>query len=243
MTAGGTKLITTDFILRNTEAISPPLIPELTLHLATEATTLWQATETELEQNGLPPPYWAFPWAGGQAVARYVIDNAPLVAGKRILDVGAGSGMVGLAALWASAATVIANDTDPTASTAIALNAETNGLQAGLTIAIRDMLDEPAMAEDGGPLYDTVLAGDICYERSMADRMLKWLQRHADAGALVLLGDPGRTYRPTGGIALCARYDVPVSLEIEDSEIRQTAVWRLTGSAEAAAAASTPVPR
>ncbi len=238
MTAGGTKLITTDFIRRNTEAVSPPLIPELTLHLATEATPLWQATETELEQNGLPPPYWAFPWAGGQAVARYVIDNASLVAGRRVLDVGAGSGMVGLAALWASAATVIANDTDPVAATAIALNAETNGLEAGLTVAIRDMLDEPTMAEDGGPLYDTVLAGDICYERAMADRMLKWLQRHADAGALVLLGDPGRTYQPTGGIALCARYDVPVSLEIEESEIRRTAVWRLTGSAEAA----TPIP-
>jgi predicted nicotinamide N-methyase len=239
MTAGGTKLITTDFILRNTEAISPPLIPELTLHLATEATTLWQATETELEQNGLPPPYWAFPWAGGQAVARYVIDNAPLVAGKRVLDVGAGSGMVGLAALWASAATVISNDTDPVAAIAIALNAETNGLQAGLTIAIRDMLDEPVMAEDGGPLYDTVLAGDICYERSMSDRMQAWLQRHADAGALVLVGDPGRTYQPIGGIALCAHYDVPVSLEIEDSELRRTAVWRLTGSAKAAVG-STP---
>ncbi|WP_028467518.1 class I SAM-dependent methyltransferase [Nisaea denitrificans] len=235
MTAGGTKLITTDFILRNTEAISPPLIPELTLHLATEATQLWQATETELEQIGLPPPYWAFPWAGGQAVARYVIDNAPLVAGKRILDVGSGSGMVGLAALWASAAAVIANDTDPVAATAIALNAETNGLQAGLTIAIRDMLDEPVMADDGGPLYDTVLAGDICYERSMSDRMQAWLQRHADVGALVLVGDPGRTYQPIGGIALCAHYDVPVSLEIEDSELRKTAVWRLTGSAKAAA--------
>lgn len=239
MTGGGTKLITTDFILRNTKAISPPLIPELTLHLATEATPLWQATETELEQNGLPPPYWAFPWAGGQAVARYVIDNAPLVAGKRVLDVGSGSGMVGLAALWASAATVVCNDTDSVAATAIALNAETNELQAGLNIAIRDMLDEPTMAEDGGPLYDTVLAGDICYERDMADRMLAWLQRHADAGALVLVGDPGRTYQPTGGIALCARYDVPVSLEIEDSELRQTAVWRLTGTAEASSA---PIP-
>lgn len=242
MTAGGTKLITTDFILRNTEALSPPLIPELTLHLATEATPLWQATETELEQNGLPPPYWAFPWAGGQAVARYVIDNAPLVAGRRVLDVGAGSGMVGLAALWASAATVIANDTDPVAATAIALNAETNGLGAGLSIAARDMLDEPVLAEDGGPLYDTVLAGDICYERAMADRMLAWLQRHADAGALVLLGDPGRTYRPTGGISFCAQYDVPVSLEIEDSEMRQTTVWRLTGPARTAALVSQEPP-
>ncbi|MEP6147978.1 MAG: 50S ribosomal protein L11 methyltransferase, partial [Nisaea sp.] len=159
--------------------------------------------------------------------------------GKRVLDVGAGSGMVGLAALWASAATGIANDTDPGAATAIALNAETNGVQAGLTTAIRDMLDEPTMAEDGGPLYDTVLAGDICYERAMADSMLRWLQRHADAGALVLLGDPGRAYQPTGGIALCARYDVPVSLEIEDSELRQTVVWRLTGTAETA----TPIPK
>ncbi|MEQ8332430.1 50S ribosomal protein L11 methyltransferase [Nisaea sp.] len=231
MIPGSPKLISADFIRRNTEIISPPLVPELSLHLATEATPLWQATETELEQNGLPPPYWAFAWAGGQAVARYVIDNAPLVAGKRVLDVGAGSGMVGLAALWASAATVISNDTDPVAAIAIALNAQTNGLEAGLTVSGRDMLDEPTMAEDGGPLYDTVLAGDICYERAMSDRMQKWLQRHADAGALVLLGDPGRTYRPTGGIAFCARYDVPVSLEIEDSELRQTTVWRLTGTA------------
>jgi predicted nicotinamide N-methyase len=228
MTPDGTPSVTAEFILRNTELASPPLIPELRLHLATKITPLWEATESELQQLGLPPPYWAFAWAGGQALARYVIDHPHLVAGRRVLDIGAGSGIVSLAALWVSAATVIANDIDPVAGLAIRTNAGTNGLEAGLSFAGRDMFDEPALAEDGGPLFDVVLAGDVFYERPMAVRAETWLRRHAAAGALVLVGDPGRAYLPKTGREHCATYQVPVSTDLEDREIKETSVWRLT---------------
>ncbi|WP_193184456.1 class I SAM-dependent methyltransferase [Nisaea sediminum] len=228
MTPGGTPSVTAEFILRNTELASPPMVPELTLHLATEITPLWEATESELQQLGLPPPYWAFAWAGGQALARYVIDHPHLVAGRRVLDIGAGSGIVSLAALWVSAATVIANDTDPVAGLAIRMNAEANGLETGLSFAGRDMFDEPTLAEDGNPLFDVVLAGDVFYERPMAVRAEAWLRRHAAAGALVLVGDPGRAYLPKSGRLHCATYQVPVSTELEDREIRETSVWQIT---------------
>jgi len=225
--------ITAEFILRKTELASAPLVPELVLHLATEITPLWEATESELQQLGLPPPYWAFPWAGGQALARYVIDHPDLVAGRRVLDLGAGSGIVGLAALWVSAATVIANDIDAVAGLAIRLNAGANGLEAGLEIVGRDMFAEPTRTEDGNPLFDVVLAGDIFYERPMAAQAEAWLRRHAAAGALVLVGDPGRTYLPKDGRVLRATYQVPVSTDLEDRELMETSVWQLTAGAPA----------
>lgn len=219
------------FIRANTLPTHPPLVPELTLHLATDAVALWEMTEVEMERAGLPPPFWAFAWAGGQALARFIIDTPETVGGRRVLDLAAGGGIAGLAALWASAAHVTANEIDAHAATAIALNAELNGLAASLEIIERDMLDEPVLANDGGPLWDVVLAGDVCYERPMAERMLAWLTRHANAGALVLIGDPGRAYLPATGLQEVARYQVPTPLELEDREIRDTGVLRVLPSA------------
>ena len=224
------------FIRANTIPTPPPLVPELTLHLATDAMALWEMTETEMESAGLPPPFWAFAWAGGQALARFIIDTPETVGGRRVLDLAAGGGIAGLAALWASAAHVTANEIDAHAAAAIALNAEINGFAAGLEIIKRDMLDEPVLANDGGPLWDLVLAGDICYERPMAERMLAWLTRHANAGALVLIGDPGRAYLPSVGLQEVARYPVPTPLELEDREIRDTAVLRVLPTVEGGAA-------
>ena len=217
----------TVFIRANTALIHPPLVPELTLHLATDSLALWEMTETDLATAGLPPPFWAFAWAGGQALARFIIDTPETVGGRRVLDIAAGSGIVGLAALWASAAHVTASEIDTYAATAIALNAEANDLVQGLEINLRDMLDEPVLADDGSPLWDVVLAGDVCYERPMATRILAWLGRHADAGALVLIGDPGRAYLPELGLREVGRYLVPTPLDLEDQEIRDTAVLRV----------------
>lgn len=215
------------FILANTALKPPSLVPEIRLHLADAALPLWEKTEAELEEVGLPPPYWAFAWAGGQALARHLIDHPGLVAGRRVLDVASGSGVVALACLWASAAHVVANEIDGFALAAIRLNAEANGLQAGLELAGRDMLDEPVLADDGSPLWDVVLAGDVCYEKPMAERMTAWLRRHAAAGALVLMGDPGRTYRPADGLEQLAEYLVPTPRDLEDSDLRRTVVWRV----------------
>lgn len=219
------------FIRANTELTNPPLVPELKLHLATDAVGLWEMTETELELSGVPLPFWAFAWAGGQALARFIIDTPETVAGKRVLDLASGGGMVGLAALWASAAHVTANEIDAYAAATIALNAEANDLTRGLEVVLRDMLEEPVLADDGGPLWDVVLAGDVCYERPMAERMLIWLARHANAGALVLMGDPGRTYLPTIGLSEVGSYKVPTPLELEDRLIRTTRVLRVTPTA------------
>ena len=215
------------FIENNTILKSPSLVPELRLHLADAALPLWEKTEEELAQVGLPPPYWAFAWAGGQALARHLIDRPELVAGKRVLDVASGSGVVALASLWASAAHVAANEIDGFALAAIQLNADANALGHGLELVGRDMLDEPTIDDTGVALWDVVLAGDVCYEKPMAERMTGWLRRHAAAGALVLMGDPGRTYRPTDGLEQLAEYSVPTSRDLEDSDIRRTVVWRV----------------
>lgn len=240
MSGNDTAAFHTAFIERNTERVAPPLVPELRLHLATETTRLWQSSGAELERDGIQSPFWAFAWPGGQALARYIIDHPHLVAGRRVLDLGAGSGIVSLAALWASASVVIANDTDPAATAAIALNAETNGLASGLEIVARDMLEEPVLAEDGSPLFDTVLAGDLLYENSLAARVMEWLERHAAAGADVLFGDPGRHYMPDTGTTLCASYTVPVSVELEDSQMKETGIWRVLPAAGENAPSSPP---
>ena len=215
------------FIRANTVLAAPTLVPEVRLHLASEALPLWRKTEEELTLSGLPPPYWAFAWAGGQALARYIIDHPETVAGRRVLDVASGSGITALAALWAPAAVVAANDIDDFSRAAIRLNADANGLGSGMEIIGRDMLDEPALAGDGHPLWDVVLAGDVCYERPMAERIFAWLARHAAAGALVLMGDPGRSYLPRQGVREVARYQVPTSLDLEDRDVRDTAVLQV----------------
>lgn len=215
------------FVRQNTLLKPPSLVPELTLHLADKAVPLWELTEAELAEKDLPPPYWAFAWAGGQALARYIIDHPEVAAGKRVLDFASGSGIVAVAALWVSASHVVANDIDPFAAAAITLNAEANAVAGGLETVRRDMLEEPALASDGRPLFDLVLAGDVCYELPMSTRTIGWLRRHASAGATVLMGDPGRSYLPDSGLTKLAEYMVPTPRELEDSDLRRTIVWRV----------------
>ena len=207
-----------DFIRANTAIASPPLLPEIRLHLATMVTPLWQATEASLAEQGLPPPYWAFAWAGGQALARHVLDRPDCVRGRRVLDFGAGSGMVAIAAARAGAARIAAAEIDHFACAAIGLNAALN--DAAITIVEEDMIDRALRA-------DVVLVGDMCYERPLAERLVRWLRAAAGRGVTVLLGDPGRSYRPTEGLAEVARFTVPTSLELEDRETRESVVWRL----------------
>lgn len=212
------------FIRAQTAIASPPLVPELRLHLASEVTKLWHATEATLEQNNLPPPYWAFAWPGGQALARYVLDHPETVRGRRVLDFAAGCGLTALAAARAGAASVAASEIDPVAATALALNAALNGV--ALTLigddATRQAADEAARG------WDVVLAGDVFYERPMAEAVEPWLRGLARCGVRVLVADPGRAYVPKAGLAELARYTVPTSRDLEDRETRETVVYALT---------------
>jgi predicted nicotinamide N-methyase len=207
------------FIREHTRLQRPPHTPEIVLHLADEVTPIWRMTEEALQEIGLPPPFWAFAWAGGQALARYVLDRPELVAGRRVVDFASGSGLVGIAALKAGAASVLAADIDPFCGAALALNAEANGVAAEFTDA--DLLDAAP------PAADVILAGDICYEKPLADRVMAWLAAGRAAGATVLIGDPGRSYFPREGLTHLATYQVPTTRELEDLEIKKTAVWAL----------------
>jgi predicted nicotinamide N-methyase len=207
------------FVRANTRLQSVALVPEIRLHLADEAVPLWQATEAELGRIQLPPPFWAFAWAGGQALARYVLDHPDQFAGKRVLDLASGSGLVAIAAAMAGAS-VSAADIDPFAIAAIALNAAVNAVEVAALVA--DLLDGPPP-----PGLDIVLVGDVFYERDLAARALAFLDRCAAAGALVLIGDPGRSYLPQPRLARLASFAVPVTRELEDREIKETAVFTL----------------
>jgi predicted nicotinamide N-methyase len=206
------------FIQAQTALVAPPLTPEIRLHLATEITPIWQATEATLEATNLPPPYWAFAWPGGQALTRFLLDQRHWIAGKRVLDFAAGSGLGAIGAAMAGAGRVIANEIDDFAAEAIALNAEIN--RAAIEVLRHDLIG----ANEG---WDVVLAGDVCYERPMADRVIPWLRDLAGKGVTVLMGDPGRAYLPDQGLIEVAQYDVPTSKELEDRELRQTRVLRL----------------
>jgi predicted nicotinamide N-methyase len=206
------------FITQNTRLQSPPHAPELVLHLADEITPIWKLTEEDLAKIGLPPPFWAFAWAGGQAVARYVLDNPQIVAGKRVVDFASGSGMVAIAAKRAGAASVLAADIDVYCEAAVALNAAANGVAVDFTGD--DLLDSPAP-----DWADVILAGDICYEKPLAERVIAWLTAAKAAGKTVLLGDPGRTYLPKTGLTLLAEYQVATTRELEDMEVKRTRVW------------------
>jgi predicted nicotinamide N-methyase len=210
------------FIRANTRLRPVPLVPEIALHVADEAMPLWHNTEEQLGAIGLPPPYWAFAWAGGQALARYVLDHPALVAARRVLDLAAGSGLVAIAAAMAGAAPVIAADIDAFAEGAIALNAEANGVY--IQVLCDDLLDRPAPI---APCYDVVLVGDLFYDRPTAGRALGFLDRHAAVGSTVLIGDPGRAYLPKDRLLRCCEYAVPVTRDLEDQDIKRTAVWRL----------------
>jgi predicted nicotinamide N-methyase len=210
------------FIRANTRLKAVPHVPEIVLRVAEESVPIWQKTEEELDAMGVPPPYWAFAWAGGQALARYLLDHPAEVAGKRVLDLAAGSGLVAIAAAIAGAAPVIAADIDAFTEAAIALNAEANDVY--IEIITQDLLDRPAPVE---PRYDVILVGDLFYERDTAARALSFLDRNAAAGSRVLIGDPGRTYLPKDRLTRLAEYSVPVTRELEDMEIKRTSVWEL----------------
>ncbi|MDQ0349848.1 class I SAM-dependent methyltransferase [Ancylobacter vacuolatus] len=206
------------FIRTETARLAPPLVPEITLHLATESLPIWQRTEEELGEIGLPPPFWAFAWAGGQALARYILDHPETVRGKRVLDFASGSGLVGIAAMKAGAAHVACADIDPFAHAAIALNAALNEADT-VTVLTTDVVGTA-----GG--WDVVLAGDIAYERDLAERVFAWLEALSAGGTDVWIGDPGRSYLPRDRLEKVADYAVPVSRELEDAEIKATSVWR-----------------
>jgi predicted nicotinamide N-methyase len=207
------------FITANTKLQAPPHTPELRLWLADEVTPIWRLTEEELGEMGLPPPFWAFAWAGGQALARYLLDNPAEVAGKRLVDFATGSGIVAIAAIKAGAAHALAADIDPFCEAAVGLNAAANGVAVDFTAA--NLLTAPP------PAADLILAGDICYEQPLADEVMAWLGAARAAGARVLIGDPGRSYFPKSGLIRLAEYQVPTTRELEDAEVKRAAVWAL----------------
>jgi len=203
------------FITANATLTPPPLVPEIKLYLASEVVPLWRATEEELAEIGVPPPYWAFAWAGGQALARYLLDNPDIVAGKRVLDIGAGSGLVAVAAAKAGAASVLAADIDGFSCAATRLNADANHCMVAVT-------QEDLIGATGN--WDVILVGDLFYERPLAERLLAWL---APLDVPALLGDPGRNYFPKERVEKLATYTVQTSRDLEDREIRETGVYRL----------------
>lgn len=210
------------FIRDNTTLMTPPLVPEVKLRLAHEAVPLWQKTEEELGKMGLPPPFWAFAWAGGQALARHVLDNPELVRGRRVIDLASGSGLVGIAAMKAGAARVLAADIDGFSVEAIGINAETNGVSVDVTA--RDLLEQPAEA------CDVILVGDLFYEKGLAEKVFAWLEDAEARGILTLIGDPGRSYLPRKKLKKLSEYKVQVTRDLEDCEVKLTPVWRLTRS-------------
>jgi predicted nicotinamide N-methyase len=207
------------FIRANTRLLAVPLVPEIVLHVADEAVPLWSKTEEELGEAGLPPPFWAFAWAGGQALARYVLDHPQTVAGRDVVDFASGSGLVAIAAMKAGARRVRAADIDPFARAATLLNAAANGV-----IVVPHAEDLLAGGEVDA---EVVLAGDIFYERDTAAAAFTFLARHHARGALVLIGDPGRSYLPRGRLVARAEYRVPVTRDLEDADIKHTTVWAL----------------
>jgi predicted nicotinamide N-methyase len=215
-------IVPAQFVRANTVLTASSLVPEIRLHLATEILPLWNKTEDEIEKHGLPPPYWAFAWAGGQALARYVLDNPETVRGKRVLDFGSGSGLVAIAAAMSGASSVLAVDIDAFAAAAITLNARANDVE--IDVRQKDVLEHNCF-------WETILVGDMCYERPLAERLLAWLTKATEQNALVLLGDPGRNYFPKTGVEKLAGYQVETSRELEDRDVRATAVYRLIAGA------------
>ena len=205
------------FIRTHTRLLPVPHAPEISLFLADEATELWQKTEDELGEIGLPPPFWAFAWAGGQALARYILDHPDLVAGKHVLDFASGSGLVAIAAAKAGAVRVEACDIDAFSAEAIAVNAQENMVRVEVFCGDLIGLDKG---------WDVVLAGDVSYERDMAARVTDWLDDLRQRGALVLMGDPGRSYLAKGRLFALETYRVSVTRALEDCEIKQTSVWQ-----------------
>jgi predicted nicotinamide N-methyase len=208
-----------DFIRSNARLMPVPLVPEISLHLAEESMPIWQKTEEELGRMNVAPPYWAFAWAGGQALARYTLDNPTLVADRAVLDLGAGSGLASIAAMKAGARSVLAADVDAYALVAVALNAAANGVKVETTG--QDLLTAALGA------FAAIMVGDMFYERELAERTLAFIEAARAKGAEVLVGDPRRSYFPKARFRAVAEYSVPVTRDLEDMEIKHTAVWRL----------------
>ncbi len=205
------------FIVENTSILSPPHVPEVRLHLAGEAHDLWHKTEEQLAQSGLPPPFWAFAWAGGQGLARYVLDNPGIVRGKQVLDFASGSGLVGIAAMMAGATEVTCADIDPYAFEAASINAALNNL------AVTPLRGNLIGTTQVGQL---LLAGDVFYDRHFALELIPWFETLAARGADILIGDPGRSYLPKQRLEPQATYEVPVTRALEDAEVKRTTIWR-----------------
>jgi predicted nicotinamide N-methyase len=210
------------FVRDNTIETESPLVPEITLHLASEVTPLWHATETCLEQNNLPPPYWAFAWPGGQTFARLLLDRPELARGRKVLDFASGCGIAAIAAAKAGAATLVATEIDAFAVAALGLNAALNDVQF-------EIFEGDILAAPPGD-WGLILAGDVCYEKPMADRTTAWLDLAVAQGAEVLIADPGRAYLPKSGLIEIARYDVPTSLDLENRKIMTTLIYRYAPS-------------
>ena len=206
------------FILANTHLVNPAHCAEIQLYLADQAVALWQLTEVELAEQGLPLPFWAFAWAGGQALARHVLDHRELVVGMRVLDLASGSGLVAIAAKMAGCAHVTAADIDPYAIAAIGLNGELNGQE--IECYFGDLIGQEID-------FDIILVGDLFYERDLAEPLLTWLLACQAKGMTVLIGDPGRSYLPRDRLQEIACYAIEVSRELEDSDVKVTRVWAL----------------
>lgn len=207
-----------NFIRENTRVMAASYVPEVKLYLADDAVSLWQLTEEQLGELGLPPPFWAFAWAGGQALARYVLDQPEIVRGKSVLDMASGSGLVAIAAMQAGAASALAADIDRFAGDAAQLNAALNGVTLQTTDA--DLIGADVA-------HEVILVGDLFYDRDLAPRVFAWLTTLQGQGKTVLIGDPGRTYLPKDKLTQIAAYDVPVTRALEDAELKRAAVWAL----------------
>ncbi len=209
------------FVRDQTRLQPAPFVPEISLHLASEVTPLWMATETWSGQKNSAPPFWAFAWPGGMALARYILDHPDVVRGLSVLDFAAGSGIGAIAAAKAGASRVAAADIDPLAQTAAQMNAARNGIAIDCWRGVD--LEVPCRS------FDLIIAGDVCYEQVMSSRILKWLALSAEAGAQVLLADPGRAYAPKeealAALSVRADYEVPVLRELEDKETRHVTIW------------------
>jgi predicted nicotinamide N-methyase len=231
---------TEDYILATTRLQPVPFIPELALQLGEDIVGLWERTEAWTGRSGLPPPFWAFAWAGGLGLARYLLDHPETVRGRRVLDLATGCGVVAVAAAVAGAEQVTANDVDPLALAATWVNARVNGVDLGVLGG--DLLasggpgsrsagaEEPAEEVRGA---EVVLAGDVFYDRELADDALSFLQQAAERGARVLVGDPGRRYLPETLLLPLTRYDVPVPRDLESTDHVTVTVWWLPARAEA----------
>jgi predicted nicotinamide N-methyase len=208
------------FVRAATTVKPVPMVPEILMHQSTDAIALWERTELELGESDRQPPFWAFAWAGGQALARYLLDHPETVKDRHVIDIASGSGLVAIAAARAGAAAVTAYDIDPLAAAAITMNASANGVTVLAVCA--DVLDEDPPASPG---IDVILVADAFYERDLADRVMRFLERNHARGADVLAGDFGRAYLPRDRLRALAAYDVAGLIGLEDSDVKHTTIW------------------